>query len=105
MYCFLKCPCLIWCCVFEEKSDVGGGQAGGVRSGKEVAEALFGQVAVLVVVESLTRQLAKEVAAVQLIPLQGAARRHEGFRAAAAAETANGGTPSKLASLHQHCYL
>lgn len=81
-------------------SDVGGGQAGGIRSGEEVAEALLGQVAILVVVEGLTRQLAKEVAAVQLVPLQGAARRHQGFCAAAAAETTEGGTRRKWSSPH-----
>lgn len=52
-------------------------------------------MAVLVVVEGLTRQLAEEVAAVQgaagtVVPLQGAARRREGLRAAAAAEAAKG---------------
>lgn len=105
-----KSPCLISGCVCEERSDVGGGQAGGVGGGEEVAEALLGQVAVLVVVEGLTRQLAEEVAAVQgdagaVVLLQGAARRREGLRAAAAAETAEGGTRSQLASLHKHRYF
>ncbi|KAG7241879.1 hypothetical protein INR49_024849 [Caranx melampygus] len=37
-----------------------GGQAGGVWRGEEVAEALLGQMPVLVVVECLSRQLAEE---------------------------------------------
>ena len=43
---------------------IGGGKAGGVRRGEEVAEALLGQVSVLVVVEGLSWQLAEEVGTV-----------------------------------------
>lgn len=90
-----KRPCLVSGCVFGEGSDVGGGQAGRVGRGEEVAEAPLRQVAVFVIVEGLTRQLAEEVAAVQgaagaVVPLQGAARRREGLRAAAAVEAAKG---------------
>lgn len=48
-----------------ETLHVGGGQAGGVGRGKEVAEAILRQVPVLVVVEGLSRELAEEVWAVQ----------------------------------------
>lgn len=43
---------------------IGGGQAGGVRWGEKVAEALLGQVSILVVVEGLPWQLAEEVGTV-----------------------------------------
>lgn len=100
----IKRPCLVSGCVFEERSDVGGGQARPVGRGEEVAEALLGEVAVLVVVEGLTRQLAEEVAAVQgaagaVVPLQGAARRREGLRAAAAAEAAEGQNAKQISAV------
>lgn len=90
--------------VFEERSDVGGGQARPVGRGEEVAEALLGEMAVLVVVEGLARQLAEEVAAVQgaagaVVPLQGAARRREGLRAAAAAEAAEGQNAQQISAV------
>lgn len=61
-------------------------------------------MAVLVVVEGLTRQLAEEVAAVQgaagaVVPLQGAARRREGLRAAAAAEAAEGQNAQQISAV------
>lgn len=61
-------------------------------------------MAVLVVVEGLTRQLAEEVAAVQgaagaVVPLQGAARRREGLRAAAAAEAAKGQNAKQISAV------
>lgn len=97
---------------------MGGGQARRVGRGEEVAEALLGEVAVLVVVEGLTRQLAEEVAAVQraagaVVPLQGAARRREGLRAAAAAAEAAKGQSTRQISMSavgagrevQHCHV
>lgn len=79
-----------------ERLHVGGGQAGGVGRGKEVAKAVLGQVAVLVVVEGLSRELAEEVGAVQeaagaAVSLQGTVGGCQGLGAAAAAEAAEDG--------------
>lgn len=99
-----------------ERLHVGGGQAGGVGRGEEVAEAVFGQVAVLVVVEGLSRELAEEVGAVQeatgaAVSLQGTVGGCQGLGAAAAAEAAADGIKNNR-SKHfcpgledQHCQL
>lgn len=83
-----------------ERLHIGGGQAGGVGRGKEVAEAVLGQVAVLVVVEGLSRELAEEVGAVQeaagaVVSLQGTVGGCQGLGATAAAKAAEHGIKKK----------
>lgn len=81
-----------------------GGQAGGVWRGEEVAEALLGQMPVLVVVEGLSRQLAEEVgmvpgAAGAAASTQGTMGGCQRLCAAAAAPTAGHTHRKKHSSL------
>lgn len=87
---------------------IGGGQAGGIGWGKEVAEALLGQVPVFVVVEGLSWELAEEVgtvpeAAGATVLIQRPVGGCQRLCAAAAANTAGDGTNKD--SFQHYCHV